>query len=276
MKVFISWSGDSAKDLGHAMKAFIEVTFASHVETFLSDVDVAAGVRFMAAINSNLDDADLGIVIITRANQRSPWLLFEAGALAARSAAGNVIPLLVDLERGDMEPPLDQFQNVVMKSRESIETLADRIWNDLGNVPSATTYQILKDQAWPALEAAFESAIAGNESGQVRPRDTGDILNEILLGVNALVRRTVEEENAVLTPRRVTGGLRDNGRLQIEAGMRLRHIDFGVGTVQTVTGAGDKRVAHVSFEQVGPKKLLVKIAPITILEDEVEAIPGLV
>jgi DNA helicase-2/ATP-dependent DNA helicase PcrA len=32
--------------------------------------------------------------------------------------------------------------------------------------------------------------------------------------------------------------------------------------VNQVTGVGPKRVAHVNFETAGPKKLLIKIAPI--------------
>ena len=40
------------------------------------------------------------------------------------------------------------------------------------------------------------------------------------------------------------------------------HDDFGEGRVDAVTGEGAKRVAHVRFDTAGPKKLLIKIAPI--------------
>jgi DNA helicase-2/ATP-dependent DNA helicase PcrA len=63
-------------------------------------------------------------------------------------------------------------------------------------------------------------------------------------------------------PNRVTGQVRDNGDLELVAGDRIRHTDFGDGRVTTVTGQGAKRVAHVQFEKVGAKKLLIKIAPI--------------
>jgi DNA helicase-2/ATP-dependent DNA helicase PcrA len=63
-------------------------------------------------------------------------------------------------------------------------------------------------------------------------------------------------------PNRVTGQVRDNGDLELVAGDRIRHTDFGDGRVTTVTGEGAKRVAHVQFEKVGAKKLLIKIAPI--------------
>jgi DNA helicase-2/ATP-dependent DNA helicase PcrA len=61
---------------------------------------------------------------------------------------------------------------------------------------------------------------------------------------------------------RVTNQIRDNGDLELNAGDRIRHVDFGDGTVTDVTGLDTKRVAHVRFDKAGAKKLLIKIAPI--------------
>ncbi|WP_291053276.1 UvrD-helicase domain-containing protein [Herbiconiux sp.] len=61
---------------------------------------------------------------------------------------------------------------------------------------------------------------------------------------------------------RVTGQVRDNGDLELQPGDRIKHVDFGEGRVNQVTGEGSKRVAHVQFDAAGPKKLLIKIAPI--------------
>lgn len=61
---------------------------------------------------------------------------------------------------------------------------------------------------------------------------------------------------------KVTGAVRDNGDLTLEAGDRIRHTDFGEGRVTQVTGEGTKRIAHVAFDTAGQKKLLIKIAPI--------------
>jgi DNA helicase-2/ATP-dependent DNA helicase PcrA len=63
-------------------------------------------------------------------------------------------------------------------------------------------------------------------------------------------------------PNRITNQVRDNGNLELASGDRIRHADFGEGRVQTVTGEGAKRIAHVAFDGAGFKKLLIKIAPI--------------
>ncbi|MDQ7878536.1 3'-5' exonuclease [Microbacterium sp. QXD-8] len=64
---------------------------------------------------------------------------------------------------------------------------------------------------------------------------------------------------------KIPSKVRDNGDLELAPGDRIRHDDFGEGRVDAVTGEGAKRVAHVRFDVAGPKKLLIKIAPISKL-----------
>ena len=61
---------------------------------------------------------------------------------------------------------------------------------------------------------------------------------------------------------RIPAKVRDNGDMQLATGDRIRHDDFGEGRVDAVTGRRRKRIAHVRFDSAGPKKLLIKIAPI--------------
>ncbi|WP_458040865.1 MULTISPECIES: ATP-dependent helicase [Bacteria] len=63
-------------------------------------------------------------------------------------------------------------------------------------------------------------------------------------------------------PNRVPARVRDNGDLELAGGDRIRHDDFGEGRVDAVTGEGARRVAHIRFDTVGAKKILIKIAPI--------------
>ncbi|MDW4574463.1 3'-5' exonuclease [Microbacterium sp. M3] len=61
---------------------------------------------------------------------------------------------------------------------------------------------------------------------------------------------------------KIPAKVRDNGDMELAPGDRIRHDDFGEGRVDAITGEGAKRVAHVRFDTAGPKKLLIKIAPI--------------
>ncbi|MBF4550110.1 ATP-dependent DNA helicase PcrA [Pseudoclavibacter sp. RFBJ3] len=60
----------------------------------------------------------------------------------------------------------------------------------------------------------------------------------------------------------VTGQMRDNSGMELVAGDRITHVDFGEGTVRAILGSEAKRIAEVDFDSAGRKKLLVKLAPI--------------
>ena len=76
------------------------------------------------------------------------------------------------------------------------------------------------------------------------------------LGLPRAPRKKTEWAN------RVDSVARDNSSMELGVGNRLRHTDFGEGTVMAVSGDGAKRVAEVMFDHAGKKRLLVKIAPI--------------
>jgi DNA helicase-2/ATP-dependent DNA helicase PcrA len=60
-------------------------------------------------------------------------------------------------------------------------------------------------------------------------------------------------------------GVRSPGNREIvhlEAGDRVTHDTFGMGTVVEVEGTGDKTVAKVDFRDQGVKRLLLRYAPV--------------
>ncbi|MTE24504.1 ATP-dependent helicase [Microbacterium sp. ZXX196] len=93
----------------------------------------------------------------------------------------------------------------------------------------------------------------------IRPRESGRF------GQAPLEPKKTRSASLAEFTNRVTGKVRDNGDLELAPGDRIRHDDFGEGTVDAVTGVGAKRIAHVRFEEVGTKKLLIKVAPIVRL-----------
>jgi DNA helicase-2/ATP-dependent DNA helicase PcrA len=56
--------------------------------------------------------------------------------------------------------------------------------------------------------------------------------------------------------------VRDNSSLQLAVGDRIKHADYGEGTVAATRGEGPKQVAEVKFDGGATKSLVVKIAPI--------------
>lgn len=108
MKVFISWSGDQSKAIAVAFRDFIGDVI-QNVKPFLS-ADIAAGTRWPERLADELEETGVGVLCLTPDNLGSPWILFEAGALAKDKAVSIVCPFLYGLKASDLSWPLAQFQ----------------------------------------------------------------------------------------------------------------------------------------------------------------------
>ena len=109
MKIFISWSGERSAVLAQALKDWLPLVL-HYAEPWLSRSDIDAGGRWSVEIAKELETCNFGISCITRENQDTPWILFEAGAIAKSMQDAKVIPLLLDLDKKEISGPLAQFQ----------------------------------------------------------------------------------------------------------------------------------------------------------------------
>jgi len=142
MKVFISWSGERSKKVALALREWLPCVIPS-IEPWMSDKDIPPGVRFFEFITKQLNDAKFGIICLTQDNYSSPYILFEAGALAKTiNNESLVCPYLFDLTPKELTTgPLIQFQatladkegtwNLIRSLNESLSVSTSNI----GNLP---------------------------------------------------------------------------------------------------------------------------------------------
>ncbi|MFO0154193.1 MAG: toll/interleukin-1 receptor domain-containing protein, partial [Alphaproteobacteria bacterium] len=109
MKLFISWSGERSEALAKALREWLPLVL-HFVDPWLSQSDIQPGERWSVQIAKELEHSKFGIICVTRENLNTPWILFEAGALAKSMEDGRVIPLLLDLDFKEISGPLAQFQ----------------------------------------------------------------------------------------------------------------------------------------------------------------------
>ena len=108
-RVFISWSGQAARVVAGALRTWLEDLFPG-VHFFMSDDEIRVGARWAAVLDAELDRSDFGIVCATPTSVSSPWVIFEAGALAKLKDVSCLCILLIDLPRESLPSPLQQFQ----------------------------------------------------------------------------------------------------------------------------------------------------------------------
>jgi len=163
------------------------------------------GVVWVQELGKELEGSDFGILCLTQDNVQSPWLLFEAGAIAKNFGAARVVPYLID----DLvlTSPLNQFQHVradhqgTLRLLESINALRekptqidrlhrsfDRWWADLeqtlANLPGATRPAIdisdrnLLETIWQGVQALLNSGAQTRANILALPKaETAHLLN---------------------------------------------------------------------------------------------------
>jgi len=186
MKVFVSWSGERSHSLGDALHDWIPLVL-HYVEPWLSQADIEAGQRWAEQVAKELEASNFGIICVTRENVASPWVLFEAGALAKSMQGSRVIPLLLDLEVRDITGPLAQFQAKKAERTGLLEVIQSL--NQLAPHPvQDDRVTQLFDALWPELEKKI-AAIPKTAAQAKHARPQPEILEELVTSVRSLDSR---------------------------------------------------------------------------------------
>ena len=191
MKVFLSWSGEQSKAVARALREWLPFIFPGS-ETWMSDRDLDAGVRWAEEIEGSLKGSNFGVICVTAGNRNSPWLNFEAGAISNNlSADGNeksrVVPYLLDIGFPDVKGPLAQFHG---KQANKVGTweLVQALNRISSQAHEPGRLQVIFDRFWPDLEGTL-GAIPREEVTAEAPapaaRGAEDKLDELLLMVRS-------------------------------------------------------------------------------------------
>jgi anti-anti-sigma factor len=149
MQVFLSWSGNTSREVAEALKESLLKVFPN-LSVWMSEHDLEAGIPWVTELHEQLQQADFGVLCVTAENIEMPWMLYEAGALAISSTTGCVVPYLLDVDPVELLPPLSLFQ--------SVRTDLEGTWKIVKSINQAAS-GILSDrhllenfeQEWPNL-----------------------------------------------------------------------------------------------------------------------------
>ncbi len=183
MKLFISWSGKRSSALAEALRDWVPLVL-HYVEPWLSQTDIEAGQRWAEQVAKELETSNFGIVCITQENVGSPWVLFEAGALAKSLQGSRVIPLLFDLEFKDITGPLAQFQAKKVDQGGLFEVIQSLNQLAPHPVPEDRVRQLF-DALWPEFEKKVSSIPEASALAR-HTRPQPEILEELVASVRTL------------------------------------------------------------------------------------------
>jgi DNA-binding CsgD family transcriptional regulator len=123
----------------------------------MSTDDIRIGVRWSHELANALQRIEFGIVCLTEENRKSPWILFEAGALSKTLERGRVIPYLIDIPSNLFDGPLSQYQAInadLDGTRHLVEAIAEA--NPVNRL-HPQTLAIVFERWWPDLESELHN-----------------------------------------------------------------------------------------------------------------------
>lgn len=189
MKVFLSWSGEYSHRVAMALHDWLPMVINA-VEPFVSS-EIEAGARWQSEVAEKLKTTSFGILCITAENQHSPWLNFEAGALAKAVEASHVVPLAIDVRPAEIQNPLGQFQAQKL-TKEGMSKIASAINSALeANALPAEHIEKAISMWWPELESQLrkiDDQLRIDLFSDEPVRSERDLLEEILDTVRGIAR----------------------------------------------------------------------------------------
>jgi TIR domain len=201
MRVFISWSGDLSKELAEVIRNWLPSAL-QYVKPYFSPADIEKGSKWATEIFKELSASETCIIVLTRDNLTSNWIMFEAGAISCTIDRARVCPLIFNLEETDLQGPLAQFQATKF-IKSDIRKLFLNINSSAGEQKlSDTVADGVFEKWWPDLEVQISATLDGHRATKSKQRDVRserDLIEELL----SLTRKISTDIEATKAPAEV-------------------------------------------------------------------------
>ena len=173
MDIFVSWAGRDSHAVARVLREWLP-TALPFVQPWVSSEDIRKGTRWSEELWGRLQQTSYCIVCLTPAAIRSPWVNFEAGAVArAVGGQAHVSPLLVGLSPRDLDgAPLAMFQCTEF-TRRDVERLINAINLVAARPISESQVSLRFRREWPVLRDEVGCIdIGGDDAEEERaPKD---------------------------------------------------------------------------------------------------------
>jgi len=157
MKVFLSWSGERSHAVAKVFNEWLPGVIQS-VTPWLASEHIAKGASWLQEIKETIAASNgMGIFFLTAEAVNAPWMLFEAGGVAALEHK-RVCTVLVGIDHGAVKPPLNIFQGTKLEKPDLLKLVRDMN----ARLPQPLSEPLLEktfERAWPEFEAQLRSAL---------------------------------------------------------------------------------------------------------------------
>ncbi|WP_449399227.1 toll/interleukin-1 receptor domain-containing protein [Chryseobacterium wanjuense] len=183
MNIFISWSGETSKEIAEELKNWLPLVIQS-AKPFYTPSDIEPGQRWDGVINKKLSECAIGLICLTKNNTEKPWILFEAGALSTSLDKSRVCPILFGVKKSEVTEPLAGIQLTEFTRQSFFQLLQTINKSSEGSFIEEIVLKKSFDAFFPQLEERINEILANQATTTTtttKPERTErNILEEIL------------------------------------------------------------------------------------------------
>ena len=174
MDIFVSWAGRESHEVALVLRRWLRQVLP-FARPWVSSEDIRKGTRWSDELWGRLQGMSYCIVCLTPGAVRSPWVNFEAGAIAkAVRGPSHVSPLLLGVTPRDLGgSPLAMFQCTEF-TEQDVERLL-KAMNAVAPVPIPESEVVQRfRRAWPMLH----DKVGGIDLGSLEDSDEEEALDD--------------------------------------------------------------------------------------------------
>ena len=172
MRIFICWSEEKSKQIALALQVWLPKALPKGVEPPFVSQDIPKGSRWFEAVGTHLEEAQAGIICLTPDNLSSPWIHYEAGALAHRleraqarrtpGQAGVIFTFLHGVSPAELKGPLEAYQSTTSDEADTYRLVLSIAGMMRKSTVSLQDFEVWKhdfDSRWKSLWSELEREI---------------------------------------------------------------------------------------------------------------------
>src|SRR6266436_9436642 len=159
MDVILSWSGSQSRKVAESLHNWLKDVLPG-IKPWISTEDITKGTAWFSALLGRLEAARLCIICITPENVRSPWLYFEAGAIAGKSTDARLCSYLIGVDGNQLaNGPLGQFQWTAAERGDTWKLLRDINRHLQSGAHNEVLLEGNFEQKWPQLKRILDAVL---------------------------------------------------------------------------------------------------------------------
>jgi hypothetical protein len=160
LELFLSWSRPSSQQASEALKDWLPDVLPD-IRPWMSKEDITKGTPWFSSISVQLARSRVCLICVTQENLGSPWLYYEAGAIAHAMQGSLICPYLLGIDPGKITgTPLGQYQCTTFDKDDTWRLI--RSINSVFEPPH--NEKLLNgnfDSKWASLQKKFAKILTG-------------------------------------------------------------------------------------------------------------------